>query len=150
MDAENEILSKEYFKMVTDMIVLCTTLALSLFFWIVSLTLSVVSGKPPAGGERLPGEPSVNLILLKTKKSCAVLRISLKLVLHNNQVLHGHAWKNLTFLLTNVHKLTLWCSKFPKSPLVKRNIKFWSLFLKCFFLLGQTNLAFKLVHLFVC
>uniref|UniRef100_A0A3Q2P8A0 Transmembrane protein 19 n=2 Tax=Fundulus heteroclitus TaxID=8078 RepID=A0A3Q2P8A0_FUNHE len=44
MDSENDILSKEYLKMMTDMIVLCATLALSLFFWIVSLTMSAVSG----------------------------------------------------------------------------------------------------------
>ncbi|XP_016517891.1 transmembrane protein 19 isoform X2 [Poecilia formosa] len=44
MDSENNVLSKEYFKMMTDMIVLCITLALSLSFWIVSLTMSAVSG----------------------------------------------------------------------------------------------------------
>ncbi|KAM6895380.1 transmembrane protein 19 [Xenentodon cancila] len=44
MDSEIEILTKEYIKMMTDMIVLCATLALSLFFWIISLTMSVISG----------------------------------------------------------------------------------------------------------
>ncbi|MEQ2190462.1 hypothetical protein XENOCAPTIV_020627 [Xenoophorus captivus] len=44
MDSEDDILSKEYFKMMTDMIVLCATLALSLFFWIISLTMSAISG----------------------------------------------------------------------------------------------------------
>ncbi|XP_037837293.1 transmembrane protein 19 isoform X1 [Kryptolebias marmoratus] len=44
MDSESADLTKEYIKMMTDMIVLCATLALSLFFWIVSLTLSAVSG----------------------------------------------------------------------------------------------------------
>ncbi|XP_061571192.1 transmembrane protein 19 [Cololabis saira] len=44
MDSEIEILTKEYVKMMTDMIVLCATLALSLFFWVVSLTMSIVSG----------------------------------------------------------------------------------------------------------
>lgn len=36
---------KEYSKMMTDMIVLCATLALSLFFWMVSLTISAYSGE---------------------------------------------------------------------------------------------------------
>ncbi|XP_072233304.1 transmembrane protein 19 isoform X2 [Leuresthes tenuis] len=44
MDSESEILAKEYIKMMTDMIVLCATLALSLFFWIISLTMSAISG----------------------------------------------------------------------------------------------------------
>ncbi|XP_051911877.1 transmembrane protein 19 isoform X3 [Hippocampus zosterae] len=35
---------KDTFKMMSDMILLCTTLALSLFFWMLSLTLSIYSG----------------------------------------------------------------------------------------------------------
>lgn len=46
MGSESEVLMKEYSKMMTDMIVLCATLALSLFFWIVSVTLSAYSGEP--------------------------------------------------------------------------------------------------------
>lgn len=46
MDSESEVLMKEYSKMMTDMIVLCATLALSLFFWIVSVTISAYSGEP--------------------------------------------------------------------------------------------------------
>lgn len=38
---------KDTFKMMSDMILLCTTLALSLFFWMLSLTLSVYSGQWP-------------------------------------------------------------------------------------------------------
>lgn len=45
MDSESEVLMKEYSKMMTDMIVLCATLALSLFFWMVSLTVSAYSGE---------------------------------------------------------------------------------------------------------
>lgn len=45
MDSEGEILMKEYTKMMTDMIVLCVTLALSLFFWVISLTISTYYGK---------------------------------------------------------------------------------------------------------
>ncbi|CDQ95643.1 unnamed protein product, partial [Oncorhynchus mykiss] len=37
---EDEIQMKEYLKMMTDMIVLCATLAISLFFWIISITAS--------------------------------------------------------------------------------------------------------------
>uniref|UniRef100_UPI0037E868FB transmembrane protein 19 n=1 Tax=Semicossyphus pulcher TaxID=241346 RepID=UPI0037E868FB len=44
MDSENDVLMKEYVKMMTDMIVLCATLALSLFFWILSLTISSYYG----------------------------------------------------------------------------------------------------------
>ncbi|XP_070785255.1 transmembrane protein 19 [Enoplosus armatus] len=44
MDFENEVLMKEYVKMMTDMIVLCATLALSLFFWILSITISTYYG----------------------------------------------------------------------------------------------------------
>ncbi|XP_041637187.1 transmembrane protein 19 [Cheilinus undulatus] len=44
MDSENDVLMKEYVKMMTDMIVLCATLALSLFFWILSLTISTYYG----------------------------------------------------------------------------------------------------------
>lgn len=46
MESESEVLMKEYSKMMTDMIVLCATLALSLFFWIVSVTISAYSGEP--------------------------------------------------------------------------------------------------------
>ncbi|KAK1169234.1 transmembrane protein 19-like [Acipenser oxyrinchus oxyrinchus] len=41
---EEEILFKEYVKMMTDMIILCITLAISLSFWIVSLTASTYYG----------------------------------------------------------------------------------------------------------
>lgn len=44
MDSDDELLMKESVKMMTDMIVLCATLALSLFFWITSLFLSFFSG----------------------------------------------------------------------------------------------------------
>ncbi|XP_054480774.1 transmembrane protein 19 [Anoplopoma fimbria] len=44
MNSENEILLKEYIKMITDMIVLCATLALSLSFWLLSVTISSYSG----------------------------------------------------------------------------------------------------------
>lgn len=44
MASENDVLLKESVKMMTDMIVLCATLALSLFFWVLSLTISSVSG----------------------------------------------------------------------------------------------------------
>ncbi|XP_039891782.1 transmembrane protein 19 isoform X2 [Simochromis diagramma] len=44
MDSENDILMKESINMMIDMIVLCATLALSLFFWIVSLTMSTFYG----------------------------------------------------------------------------------------------------------
>uniref|UniRef100_A0A3Q3VYL0 Transmembrane protein 19 n=1 Tax=Mola mola TaxID=94237 RepID=A0A3Q3VYL0_MOLML len=44
MDSEGDILMKEYTKMMTDMIVLCVTLALSLFFWVISLTISTYYG----------------------------------------------------------------------------------------------------------
>lgn len=45
MASENDVLMKEYTKMMTDMILLCATLALSLFFWILSLTISAYSGE---------------------------------------------------------------------------------------------------------
>lgn len=48
MESESEVLMKEYSKMMTDMIVLCATLALSLFFWILSLTISAYSGEQPS------------------------------------------------------------------------------------------------------
>uniref|UniRef100_A0A8L0DKI4 Ras-related protein Rab-21 n=2 Tax=Oncorhynchus mykiss TaxID=8022 RepID=A0A8L0DKI4_ONCMY len=41
---EDEIQMKEYLKMMTDMIVLCATLAISLFFWIISITASTYFG----------------------------------------------------------------------------------------------------------
>ncbi|XP_006633584.1 transmembrane protein 19 [Lepisosteus oculatus] len=41
---EDDILMKEYFKMMTDMIVLCMTLAISLSFWIISMTASTYYG----------------------------------------------------------------------------------------------------------
>ncbi|XP_035003305.1 transmembrane protein 19 [Hippoglossus stenolepis] len=44
MTSENDVLMKEYIKMMTDMIVLCATLALSLFFWFTSLTISTYYG----------------------------------------------------------------------------------------------------------
>lgn len=44
MDSEKDVLMKEYIKMMTDMIVLCATLALSLFFWVISLTISTYYG----------------------------------------------------------------------------------------------------------
>ncbi|XP_069375698.1 transmembrane protein 19 [Paralichthys olivaceus] len=44
MTSENGVLIKEYIKMMTDMIVLCATLALSLFFWVTSLTISTYYG----------------------------------------------------------------------------------------------------------
>ncbi|KAM9328806.1 transmembrane protein 19 isoform 2-T2 [Pholidichthys leucotaenia] len=40
MDSEKDVLMKESINMMIDMIVLCATLALSLFFWILSLTMS--------------------------------------------------------------------------------------------------------------
>lgn len=45
MGSEGDVLMKEYLKMMTDMIVLCATLALSLFFWVLSLTISSYSGE---------------------------------------------------------------------------------------------------------
>ncbi|XP_060889980.1 transmembrane protein 19 [Labrus mixtus] len=44
MDSEADVLMKEYIKMMSDMIVLSATLALSLSFWIVSLTISTYYG----------------------------------------------------------------------------------------------------------
>lgn len=44
MDKDKDLLLKEYVKMMTDMIILCATLALSLFFWLLSLTISSVNG----------------------------------------------------------------------------------------------------------
>ncbi|CAB1421788.1 unnamed protein product [Pleuronectes platessa] len=44
MISEDSVLMKEYIKMMTDIIVLCATLALSLFFWFTSLTISYYSG----------------------------------------------------------------------------------------------------------
>lgn len=44
MDSDGVLLMKEYVTMMTDMILLCSTLALSLFFWVVSLTISAYSG----------------------------------------------------------------------------------------------------------
>ncbi|KAL0967241.1 hypothetical protein UPYG_G00249670 [Umbra pygmaea] len=41
---EDEIQMKEYIKMMTDMIVLCATLVLSLSFWIISITASTYYG----------------------------------------------------------------------------------------------------------
>ncbi|XP_029604104.1 transmembrane protein 19 [Salmo trutta] len=41
---EDEIPMKEYLKMMTDMIVLCATMAISLFFWIISITASTYYG----------------------------------------------------------------------------------------------------------
>lgn len=47
MGSENDVLMKEYIKMMTDMIVLCATLALSLFFWVISLAISTYYGELP-------------------------------------------------------------------------------------------------------
>ncbi|KAG7495471.1 transmembrane protein 19 [Solea senegalensis] len=44
MECDRHLLMKEYVKMMTDMIVLCVTLALSLFFWVVSLVISSYYG----------------------------------------------------------------------------------------------------------
>ncbi|XP_029969424.1 transmembrane protein 19 [Salarias fasciatus] len=44
MDSDLDVLMKDSVKMMTDMIVLCATLALSLFFWVVSLVMSSLSG----------------------------------------------------------------------------------------------------------
>ncbi|XP_039617860.1 transmembrane protein 19 [Polypterus senegalus] len=44
IEFQKEILLKEYIKMMTDMIILCATLAISLSFWIISLTISTYSG----------------------------------------------------------------------------------------------------------
>lgn len=44
MNSDNAVLMKEYVKMMTDMIVLCATLALSLFFWVISLAISTFYG----------------------------------------------------------------------------------------------------------
>lgn len=45
MDSEDDVPMKEYVKMMMDMIVLCATLALSVFFWLVSLTISTYYGE---------------------------------------------------------------------------------------------------------
>ncbi|XP_036433074.1 transmembrane protein 19 isoform X2 [Colossoma macropomum] len=44
MRFEDEILVKEYVNMMTDMIVLCFTLAISLSFWVISITTSTYYG----------------------------------------------------------------------------------------------------------
>ncbi|KAF3859668.1 hypothetical protein F7725_022067 [Dissostichus mawsoni] len=44
MTSDQDLLLKENLKMMTDMIILCATLALSLFFWVLSLTISSYSG----------------------------------------------------------------------------------------------------------
>nr|XP_040029176.1 transmembrane protein 19 [Gasterosteus aculeatus aculeatus] len=44
MNSESDVLMKEYIKMMTDMIVLCATLALSLSFWMISITISSYYG----------------------------------------------------------------------------------------------------------
>ncbi|XP_066579983.1 transmembrane protein 19 isoform X2 [Amia ocellicauda] len=44
---EDDILLKEYFKMMSDMIVLCMTLAISLSFWIISMTASTLHPVSP-------------------------------------------------------------------------------------------------------
>lgn len=41
---KDDLLFKDYIKMMTDMIVLCATLALSIFFWVLSLTISTYYG----------------------------------------------------------------------------------------------------------
>lgn len=45
MNSESDVLMKEYIKMMTDMIVLCATLALSLSFWMISITISSYYGE---------------------------------------------------------------------------------------------------------
>ncbi|XP_056132989.1 transmembrane protein 19 [Lampris incognitus] len=44
MLSESELLIKEYTKMVTDMLLLCATLAISLSFWVLSLIISTYYG----------------------------------------------------------------------------------------------------------
>lgn len=44
MEFEEKMSMKEYIQMMMDMIVLCATLALSLFFWITSLVISSYYG----------------------------------------------------------------------------------------------------------
>ncbi|XP_034382606.1 transmembrane protein 19 isoform X2 [Cyclopterus lumpus] len=44
MASEADLLMKESIKMMTDMIVLCSTLALSLSFWFISIAISIYSG----------------------------------------------------------------------------------------------------------
>ncbi|XP_064198451.1 transmembrane protein 19-like isoform X2 [Anguilla rostrata] len=44
MQYEEHVVMKHYFKMMTDMIVLCATLAISLSFWIISMTASTYYG----------------------------------------------------------------------------------------------------------
>lgn len=44
MNSDNDVLMKEFIKMMTDMLVLCVTLALSLSLWVVSLTISTYYG----------------------------------------------------------------------------------------------------------
>ncbi|XP_042560877.1 transmembrane protein 19 [Clupea harengus] len=44
MENEDELSLKEYSKMMTDMLLLCFTLALSLMFWIISIITSAYSG----------------------------------------------------------------------------------------------------------
>ncbi|XP_068565537.1 transmembrane protein 19 [Cebidichthys violaceus] len=44
MDSESDVLMKEYIKMMTDIVVLCATLALSLSFWVISITISSYYG----------------------------------------------------------------------------------------------------------
>ncbi|KAL7827777.1 hypothetical protein AOLI_G00309290 [Acnodon oligacanthus] len=44
MRFEDEILAKEYVNMMTDMIILCFTLAVSLSFWVISITTSTYYG----------------------------------------------------------------------------------------------------------
>ncbi|XP_034719516.1 transmembrane protein 19 [Etheostoma cragini] len=44
MSSESQLLMKENIKMMTDMILLCVTLALSLFFWVLSLAISSFYG----------------------------------------------------------------------------------------------------------
>ncbi|XP_031715099.1 transmembrane protein 19 [Anarrhichthys ocellatus] len=44
MNSESDVLMKEYIKMMIDMILLCATLALSLSFWVISITISSYFG----------------------------------------------------------------------------------------------------------
>lgn len=80
MDSESEALLKEYSKMMADMMVLCATLALSLFFWMVSLAISTYSGEqlPPAIGPSLRWLGLLlNCILVLCAKECCVRRAAL-------------------------------------------------------------------------
>lgn len=61
MGFEGNDLLNDYIKMMTDMIVLCATLALSLFFWTISLTVSTYSGESPAVGRVICVDMCLNI-----------------------------------------------------------------------------------------